>query len=98
MSTPVILTPEAERDMAEGCDWYERQRYGRGDEFVAAVGDVFDRLAANPRMHQVVRKDVRRAVVTGFPWVVFYRALTDRVSVIAVHDARSDPNRWKRRT
>lgn len=98
MSTPVILTPEAEQYLAEGRDWYERQRYGQGDEFVAAVGEVFERLAANPRMHQVVRKDVRRAVVTGFPWVVFYRALTDRVSVIAVHDARSDPNRWKRRT
>lgn len=98
MSTPVILTTEAEQDMTEGRDWYERQRYGRGDEFVAAVGEVFDRLAANPRMHQVVRKDVRRAVVTGFPWVVFYRALRDRVSVIAVHDARRDPNRWKSRT
>lgn len=51
MSTPVILTPEAEQDLAEGRDRYERQRYGRGDEFVVAVGEVFDRLAANPRMH-----------------------------------------------
>lgn len=55
MSTPVILTLAAEQDMAEGRDWYERQRYGRGDEFVAAVGEVFDRIAANPRMHRVVR-------------------------------------------
>lgn len=45
----------------------------------------------------MVRRDVRRAVVTGFPWVVFYRALTNRVSVIAVHDARRDPNRWQNR-
>lgn len=98
MSTPVILTPEAEQDMADGRDWYERQRYGLGDEFVAAVGEVFERLSANPRMHQVVRRDVRRAVVRRFPWVVFYRALADRVSVIAVHDARPDPNRWNTRT
>jgi len=98
MSVPVILTPEAEQDLAEGRDWYEGQRYGLGDEFVGAVGAVFERIGANPRMHQVVRADVRRAVVARFPWVVFYRALKDRVQVIAVHDARRDPNRWESRT
>ena len=98
MSVPVIITQEAEQDLAEGRDWYDRQKYGLGAEFVAAVGDVLERLEANPKMHQIVRKDVRRAVLARFPWVVFYQALDDRTLVIAVHDARRDPNRWQKRT
>jgi plasmid stabilization system protein ParE len=97
MSVPFIITPEAEQDLTDGRDWYERQKDGLGIEFVLAVGAVFERLQANPRMHQIVRKDVRRAVVKRFPYVVFYRALADRTEVIAVHDARRDPKRWQKR-
>jgi hypothetical protein len=67
MSMPFIITPEAEQDLTEGRDWDERQKDGLGVEFVLAVGAVFERLEANPRMHQIVRKDVRRAVVRRFP-------------------------------
>jgi hypothetical protein len=30
MSHPVIIRPEAEEDMVEGRDWYDRQREGVG--------------------------------------------------------------------
>jgi plasmid stabilization system protein ParE len=93
MTRPVILTPLAEADLAEGKVWYDDQRDGLGTEFVLAVEKVLHQIGATPEMHQVVRDDVRKSVVRRFPYVVFYRAEPDRVVVLAVHDARRDPAR-----
>lgn len=97
MTRPVILTPLAEADLAEGKAWYDDQRDGLGTEFVLSVEKVLHQIGATPEMHQVVRGDVRKSVVRRFPYVVFYRAEPDRVVVLAVHDARRDPARWQSR-
>jgi plasmid stabilization system protein ParE len=41
--------------------------------------------------------DIRRAVVTRFPYSVFYRADATRVEVIAVFNNRRDPSIWQSR-
>ena len=97
MSRPVILRPEAQDDVAQAKDWYERQREGLGDEFVEAVDRVFARLSATPEIHRIVFKDVRRTKPRCFPYVVYYRVLPDRVEVIAVVHGRRDPGVWQSR-
>ena len=96
MSLPVVLTPEAQAEFDDAADWYEQQA-GLGADFTAAVRDVLNRIAAIPRVHQVVYKDIRRAVVRRFPYSVFYRVDPDRVTVIAVFDNRRDPTIWRSR-
>ena len=44
MSLPLIITPEAEEDLAEAKAWYERKREGLGDEFVLCVEEALDRI------------------------------------------------------
>jgi hypothetical protein len=44
MIHPLIIRPEAEEDMAEGRDWYERHQQGLGTEFLTAIEEVFDRI------------------------------------------------------
>jgi plasmid stabilization system protein ParE len=48
-------------------------------------------------MHGVVTGDIRKAVVTKFPYCVFYRELSDRVEVIAVFHTSRDPSVWQQR-
>jgi plasmid stabilization system protein ParE len=61
---------------------------------VADVQKVFDRIAANPLLHQVVFADIRKGVVRRFPYCVFYRPHPDRVEVIAVFHSSRDPSIW----
>jgi hypothetical protein len=44
----VSIRPAAETDLDEARDWYERQRPGLGDEFLASVADAFTRLEEAP--------------------------------------------------
>ena len=96
MSLPVVLTPEAEAEFDEAADWYE-ENAGLGAEFTAAVHAVFDRIGNFPLIHQVVFKNIRRAVVKKFPYIVYYRPESDRISVIAVFHGRRNPTIWQGR-
>jgi toxin ParE1/3/4 len=94
---PVILRPEAERDLLAGRDWYDQKTAGLGDKFGAEVTKVFERLAATPRLFGAVWEDVRACRVGRFPYVVYYRVLADRVEVLAVLHGSRDPSKWQSR-
>jgi plasmid stabilization system protein ParE len=79
MTLPVVLRDEAQAEFDEAFDFYEQRRAGLGVAFVTKVQEVFDRIAANPRMHAVVFADIRKAVVAKFPYCVYYRAEQARV-------------------
>ena len=97
MNLPVVLRDEALAEFDEAFDYYEGQRPGLGVDFVARVQQVFDRIAANPHMHAIVFADIRKAVVTRFPYCVFYRLESARVEVIAVFHGKRDPSLWQSR-
>jgi plasmid stabilization system protein ParE len=96
MTLPVVLTPEAQIEFDDAADWYE-QHTGLGKAFTSAVRDVLNRVAAIPLLHQLVYRDIRRAVVRRFSYSVFYRVDPDRVTVIAVFNNRRDPAIWQSR-
>ncbi len=95
MSLPVVLRDEAQIEFDEAFDYYEGQRAGLGIDFVVRVQQVFDRISANPLLHAVVLGDVRKAVVTRFPYCVFYRPHADRVEILAVFQTSRDPAIWQ---
>ena len=89
MSLPLIVRVEAEADMVAAKAWYESQKPGLGDRFVAAVSKVFERITEFPELYAPFWRDVRFVRVKRFPYVVYYRHATDRVIVLAVlHGSR----------
>src|SRR5262245_58681699 len=64
MKLAVVLRDEAQVEFDEAFNYYENQRAGLGVDFAERVQQVFDRISVNPRMHQVVMADIRKAVVT----------------------------------
>jgi toxin ParE1/3/4 len=97
MKRPVRLLPEAKAEFDEAADWYEGQRGGLGLRFVGQIRAVLRRIARNPKLHAAVYKDVRKAVVARFPYVVLYREEDRSVVVIAVFHASRNPGVWKSR-
>jgi plasmid stabilization system protein ParE len=94
----VVLRRAAERDMAEAARWYEQQRVGLGDEFMDAVKQAQERIRAYPQAYPHVRVRIRRIVVAGFPYGVFYFDEPDRVVITGCFHLRQSPRRWTSRS
>ena len=71
MALPVVYRREVGRDLAGAYGWYEEQRAGLGEEFIAAVDATFDAVERFPEAFRRVHGDVRRANVSRFPYAVF---------------------------
>ena len=66
--------------------WYEDQRAGLGDEFLAAVSTVIESLVIYPERFPVVYRRTRRVNLRRFPYSLFYRIIDDQVTDDATHD------------
>lgn len=87
------LRAAAETDLADARAWYEDQRPGLGDEFLASVAAALTRLEENPEQFPVYYRDFRRVLVEWFPYKVFFRMQGDAVVVFRVIHAASDHRR-----
>jgi plasmid stabilization system protein ParE len=97
MSLPVVFRREAQDEMDEAYGWYERQRAGLGEEFLAAAQDVLDRIQENPESYALVYRDVRRGLTRRFPYAVYYQVQPERIIVLGVYHGRRNPRGWQER-
>lgn len=96
MGLPVVYRRKVGRDLAGYFGWYNEQRDGLGEEFLAAVDTVFDTIEKYPEIFARIHGEVRRAVLSRFPYVVFYRVESKRVVVLTVLHTARDPKVWPR--
>ena len=94
MSLPVVYRRQVGRDLATGFGYYERQAKGLGERFLIAVGSAFDAIERYPQMFAQVHGEVRRALLSQFPYGVFYRVESRRVVVLALLHTARDPRLW----
>jgi hypothetical protein len=52
----LILTPEAETEIAEAVAWYEQQKLGLGLDFIRAVDFALVAVCWNPFQYQTIWK------------------------------------------
>ena len=75
---PPIFRPAAAADVEEAYGWYEDQRAGLGDEFLAAVTIVIESLEAYPERFPVVYRQTYRANLRRFPYTFLTELLMIR--------------------
>jgi len=95
---PPIFRPAAAADVEDAYRWYEYQRAGLGDEFLAAVSTGIESLVAYPERFPIVYRQTRRANLRRFPYSLFYRIIDDQIIVVACMHGRRDPRRWQSRS
>jgi plasmid stabilization system protein ParE len=83
----------AELDIAEAQIWYESQRNGLGAEFHFEVSQIFSRLVETPLIYPAVHRDVRRAIVRRFPYLIWYRVQANEVIVLACTHGKQAPSK-----
>ncbi len=93
----LIIRPEAETELAEAYDWYERRVPGLGADLLTAVDTAVDAILSNPLQYPAVYQSVRRVLTRRFPYQVLFLVEGDVVTVIAVFHGARDPKHWQDR-
>jgi len=93
----LLVRPEAELDAFEAAAWYERERQELGTTFLKDLGRTFGRIQRRPLQFPLVTADVRRALLGGFPFGVFFFVEDDASTVIAVMHLHRHPSSWEAR-
>ena len=96
MSLPVVYRRKVGRDLAAAFGYYEDQIEDLGEKFLTAVDSTFDAIEHFPEMFARIHGEVRRALVSRFPYAVFYRVESRQVVVLTVLHTSRDPNVWPR--
>ena len=97
MAAELVLAPEAEQDIHEAYDWYERRRLGLGEEFLSCVDAAIQRIRRTPEIHGQIHENYRRAMVRRFPYVVFYEYDENTVTIYCVFHTSRNPAKWRER-
>src|SRR5438876_7527315 len=94
----LVVRPAGAGDIEDAYDWYEAQRRGLGEESLAALGAVRDRLLEHPEAYPVLHRNTRCALIPQrFPYALFYRIDGDTIVMVACMHAKRHPRRWQHR-
>ena len=85
----------ARRELDEAAQYYETESPGLGSKYLDAVEDCVRRVVEFPAAAgAVVRDEVRRNLVHGFPYAVLYREVPGRVRILAIMNLKRRPTYW----
>ena len=89
----LLVRPEAENDLAAARDWYDRKRFGLGDEFLDELALAMKALEDNTHQARLYYRNFRRVLLRRFPYKVFYQVVGERIIVFRVLHAQEDHRR-----
>ena len=97
MNVEVRLRRIAKAEYAEAVAWYEECQRGLGVRFASAVAEKLLDIAEQPDRYPEVWPGTREALVTKWPYCIYYQVHDDHVMVIAVFHTSRDPHTWQSR-
>lgn len=93
----VIFAPEAQSEFDDARRYYNRQIKGLGDEFREEIRKGLVRIQTWPLSCPVEQGDIRRLVLSRFPYKMLYALESDHLYVLAVAHQHRDPSYWVHR-
>ena len=89
--------PEAEVEFIEAAAYYERHVPGLGERFQSEIRRIVDLLVNQPQIGSPADPDLRKFILTRFPFTLYYSITADvlRIEAVAHHSRR--PGYWKER-
>ena len=92
----IRILPNAETDLELGAEFYESQREGLGDYFIASLVSDIESLKLYAGVHEQYF-GFHRSISKRFPFAIYYRLESESVDIYAVLDCRQDPRKTEDR-
>lgn len=80
----LVFTKEAEHDLTEIGEWYKNIRVGLDLEFLMCIEAEIERIRKTPLVYKEYYSTIRKAVISKFPYSVYYELEETRIVVIAI--------------
>ena len=90
----VEFSAEAKLEFEDGEHYYERQLPGLGARFRADVREALVRLKNWPLAAPVERGDIRRLILSRFPYKLLYSVEDGIIYIVAVAHMHRAPDYW----
>ncbi len=89
MTLPVVFRELAAEDVQGVVSWYEERQSGLGARFVSSLDIAVGLIAEHPRSCPIAYRGLRRVLLPGFPYALFYQLEPAAVVVLAcLHQSR----------
>jgi toxin ParE1/3/4 len=84
--------PAVEAELKEIRNFYEDRSPGLGSDFIDEFERLVLRIAATPGRWMVLESDTRRALMSRFPYVIYFRSIDpERIRITVVKHQRRHP-------
>jgi len=97
VSRLLIVQPEAEDEITEAAIWYDERASILRENFLRSTAEAMSAIERDPEHYQKIFGKMRRIMVKGFPYGLFYVATDEQVTVLACFHSSRDPKRWQGR-
>lgn len=89
--------PHAEAELIEAARYHEQRVAGLGARFLDSAEGALAEIQRAPLQWRRVEADVRRFLMSTFPFAIYYRALPDHVRILAFKHHSRHPEYWRQR-
>lgn len=93
MTYRVVIKEEAFQDLQVAYDYYEEQKPGLGDDFIAEVKEKINYIQLYPLHFSKVEKDFRQTLIDRFPYLMIYEITGKEVIVYSFFHTSRDPQK-----
>lgn len=100
MTYRCVFHSDVKTDYDEAYEWYELQKKGLGDKFIASVRYKMAQIALQPETYrEKSKKGYREALIDDFPFSIVYKIYKrDKlIFVNAIHHYKKHPKKKYRR-
>jgi len=93
----VEFSPNARQELADSFDWYESSETDLGHRFLGSFDACIRLIRLHPEMFPIAFKNYQKALLTRFPFAIFYRVSSSTLTVYAVFHFSKNPLRLTQR-
>ena len=90
--------PDAIAEFTHAVEYYDTCSEALGLDFATEVHATIERILTHPYAWTEMETDIRRCLVSRFPFGILYTIEDDHIFVLAVMHLHREPNYWKYRT
>lgn len=89
--------PEAEAELLQAIEYYERQEIGLGYDFAIEIHEAIQNIRSHPHAWKKLTKDIRSCIINRFPYAVIYSQQDEAVFILAIMHCHRNPDYWRKR-
>jgi len=87
----------ARQEIESAFDWYRERSPLAAEGFLDALDAALLHITDAPEQHLVVRGLLRRVLLAGYPYAIYYKVYPAVISVVGVVHGHRHPRTWLRR-